>query len=285
VRPGTAYCGVRAEEPHDTIAMRALAEGHSLRGTGRLVDVDTDTVWDWVDRAGRHCRAVTTYLFDTLQIPECQVDAWWSFVRKKAAPLTVAEKVLALSGDAWGWIACAPAWRLVAALVVGQRDQAHANVLLERLQAVRCGSIPFFPSDPVPHSAHALLPVYGTPAIILHLPGQRGPTPTPTRLPPADLPYAQVVKRRKSGRGVEVTPKLIVGSEAAVPARLAASPVRQTLNTSCVERNNLPGRQCHGRLSRTVRSFSKDLTWVEKHLWLRVASYHFVLPHDSLRQR
>jgi hypothetical protein len=37
---GTAYFGVRAEEPNYTIAMRALAEGNSLRGTGRIVDVD-----------------------------------------------------------------------------------------------------------------------------------------------------------------------------------------------------------------------------------------------------
>jgi hypothetical protein len=37
VRQGTAYFGVRAEEPNDTIAMRALAEGNSLRGTGRIV--------------------------------------------------------------------------------------------------------------------------------------------------------------------------------------------------------------------------------------------------------
>src|SRR5262249_37852223 len=44
VRQGTAYFGVRAEEPNDTIAMRALAEGHSLRGTGRIVDVDKPTV-------------------------------------------------------------------------------------------------------------------------------------------------------------------------------------------------------------------------------------------------
>src|SRR4029434_5321686 len=101
---GTAYFGGRAEEPHDTIAMRALAEGHSLRGTGRLVEIDKDTGCDWLDRAGRHCWAVTTYLFDTLHITECQVDALWSFVRKKEAPLTVAEKVLALYGDAWVWI-------------------------------------------------------------------------------------------------------------------------------------------------------------------------------------
>jgi IS1 family transposase len=261
VRQGTAYFGVRAEEPNYTIAMRALAEGNSLRGTGRIVDVDKDTVCDWVGRAGRHCRVVTTYLFDTLHITECQVDELWSFVRKKEAHLSVAEKVLALYGDAWVWIAFAPEWRLVAAFVVGKRDQEHANVLLERVQAVSCGYIPFFPSDQLPHYAHALLHVYGTPEVLLHIPGRRGPKPTPKRLPPADLHDAQVVKRRKSGRVVEVTTKIIFGSEAAVQARLAASLVSQTINTSFVERNNLTCRQCNGRLSRKVLSFSKDLTW------------------------
>jgi len=50
-------------------------------------------------------------------------------------------------------------------------------------------------------------------------------------------------------------------SEAAVQARLAASLVSQTINTSFVERHNLTCRQCNGRLSRKVLSFSKDLTW------------------------
>jgi IS1 family transposase len=265
--------------------MRTLAEGNSLRGTGRTVDVDKDTICDWVDRAGRPCRAVTTYLFDTLYITECQGDELWSFVRKKEAHLTVAEKGLALYGEAWVWIAFAPAWRLGAAVVVGKRDQAHANVLLEPLQAVSCGYIPFFTSDQLPPYARALLHVYGTPEIILHIPGKRGPKPTPKRLPPADLHYAQVIKHRKSGRVVEVTTKIIFGSEAAVQARLVASPVSQPINTSFVERNNLTCRQCNGRLSRKVLSFSKDLTWLEKRLWLSLAYYHFVLPHDSLSQR
>ena len=38
-----------------------------------------------LDRAGRHCRVVTTYLFDTLHITECQVDELWSFVRERSA--------------------------------------------------------------------------------------------------------------------------------------------------------------------------------------------------------
>jgi transposase-like protein len=70
-RHGTAYFGVRVEESNDTTAMRALAEGHALRGTGRIVDVDKDTICSWLDQAGRHCRAVTAWLFDTLHITEC----------------------------------------------------------------------------------------------------------------------------------------------------------------------------------------------------------------------
>jgi len=46
-RQGTAYFGVHAAEPNYTIAMRALAEGNSLRGTGRIVEVDKDTVQPW----------------------------------------------------------------------------------------------------------------------------------------------------------------------------------------------------------------------------------------------
>jgi hypothetical protein len=96
VRQGTASCGGRVAEPHDPIAMRALAEGQALRGTGRIGNVDTDTVYAWLDRAGRHWRAVTSYLFANLPITKCQVDDLWSFVRKQEAHLIVAAKVLAL---------------------------------------------------------------------------------------------------------------------------------------------------------------------------------------------
>ena len=137
----------------------------------------------------------------------------------KEAHLPGAKLYCGTYGDAWVWIAFAPAWRLVAAFVGGKRAQEHANVLLKRLHAVSCGYIPFFTSDQLPHYAHALLHVYGIPEVILHIPGKRGPKPTPKHLPPTDLPYAQVVKRRKGGRVVEGTTKSIFGSEAAVHAR------------------------------------------------------------------
>ena len=281
-RLGTAYSEIRAEERIYTIAVRALAEGNSLRGTGRIVDVDKDTICDWLDKAGRHCRAVITYLFNNLHISECQLDELWSFVYKKEKRLTAAEKILSLYGDAWVWIAFAPEWRLVLAFVIGKREQAKANLLIERLQAVSCGHIPFFTSDQWSQYPKALLNGYGLPEIIVHIPGKRGPKPKAKLLPPSNLLYAQVVKRRERGRVVEVTTKVVFGTEDAIQARLDASTVSETINTSFVERNNLTCRQCNGRLSRKVLSFSKDLTWMEKHLWLSLAYYHFVLPHTSL---
>lgn len=284
VRQGTAYFGLVAEERIFTIAMRALAEGNSLRGTARIIDVDKDTVCTWLDQAGRHCRAVTAFLFDQLHITECQLDELWSFVRKKEAHLTPAEKVLTLYGDAWVWIAFAVPWRLVAAFVVGKRCQENAELLIERLKAVSCGFIPFFTSDQLAEYPPALLKGYGVPELLIDIPGKRGRKPKPKLLPPSNLHYVQIVKHRRNGRVVEVSTRLICGDEAAIQARLHASPASQTINTSYVERNNLTCRQCNGRLSRKVLSFSKDLTWMEKHLWLTFAYYHFVLPHSSLAQ-
>ena len=167
---------------------------------------------------------MTTYLFDSLHITECQVDELWSFVRKKEAHLTVAERVLALYGDAWVWIAFVPAWRLVAAFCCGQTRSRERNVLLERLHAVSCGYIPFFTSDQLPHYSRALLRVYGIPASSYTSLASAGPSPYPNSSHLLTCIMPKVVKRRKRGRVVHVTTKIIFGSEEAVEARLAASP-------------------------------------------------------------
>jgi IS1 family transposase len=280
-RHGTAYFGLEAEPRIFTIAMRALAEGNSLRGTGRIVGVDKDTVCTWLDRAGRHCRAVTASLFVNFHLHECQLDELWSFIRKKERQVTPAEKVLALYGDAWVWIAFAPEWRVVTAFVIGKRNRASAHLLIEGLKAVSCGCMPFFTSDQLPYYTGALLQGYGQ-RVIVHHAGKRQRKPRVKLIPPPDLLYAQVVKRRQGGRVVKILTKVVFGSQEAVQARLAMSKVSHTINTSFVERQHLTCRQCNGRLSRKVLRFSKDLTWLEKHLWLTFAYYHFVLPHASL---
>jgi transposase-like protein/IS1 family transposase len=283
LRYGTAYLGLESDPLNFETAIRALAEGNSLRATGRIVQIDKDTACTWLDRAAQHCRRVMLYLWRNLHVTECQLDELWSFVHTKQDNLECAKFYDETYGDAWVWLAFAPIWRLVLAFVVGKRTQTSANLLLDRVAYVTDEHIPFFTSDQLPEYRAALLRTYGTWQQFPRR-GSRGPQPKPRQVPLPDLLYAQVVKVRQQGRVVEVGTKIVFGTSEAITHQLALSPVSQTINTSFVERDNLTQRQSNRRLTRRTNSFSKEMTWFEKQLWLSLAYYHFVLPHLSLRR-
>ena len=283
LRYGTAYMHLEADPAIFETAVRALAEGNSLRATARIVQVDKDTVCAWLTRAGQQCRLVQLYLWHELSVTECQLDELWSFVHTKEQHLPFAKLYDDTYGDTWVWVAFAPIWHLVVAFVVGKRDQASADLLLRRVAHVTDATIPFFTSDQLPEYRTALLNTYGS----WYQPprrGSRGRYPKRRQKPDPDLLYAQVVKKRERGRVVDVSSKVVFGSPEAIAARLTASPLSQTINTSFVERDNLTWRQTNRRLTRRTNAFSKDLTWFEKQLWLSSAYYHLVLPHKSLRE-
>jgi IS1 family transposase len=284
VRDGTAYWDLNAEPAIFAMAIRALAEGNSRRSTARIGHIDKDTACDWLDRAAQHGRKVLLDRWRDLPVTACQLDELWSFVHPQESHLAMAKRVCETSGDAWIWMAFAPVWRLVLAFVVGKRTQERANLLLHRVAHVTAQRLPWFTSDQLPESRTALLHVYGQwvqPA--RH--GNRGRFPEPRRIPPPDLLYAQVVKHRRRGHVVGVTTKAIFGKPDAIAVRLAALPTSTTVNTSYVERENLTLRQHNRRLTRKTHGFRKELTWLEKQLWLSWSYYHLVLPHESLRRR
>ena len=266
-----------------SVTIRALAEGNSIHSTARIVQIDKDTVCDWLNRAAQHCRLVCLSLWQQLHVTECQLDELWSFVHTQEQHVEFAKVWDESYGDAWVWVAFAPQWRLVLAFVVGKRTQAEANLLLERVVAVSDNHVPFFTSDQLPAYTKALLNVYGT----WHQPerhGDRGRYPSKRRMPLPNLLYAQVVKRRERGIVVEVSRKIIFGDAAMLEAQLRASAVSTTINTSFVERDNLTWRQQNRRLTRKTNGFSKDLGSMEKQLWISLAYYHLCLPHHSLRE-
>jgi hypothetical protein len=104
-------------------------------------------------------------------------------------------------------------------------------------------------------------------------------------VPHPDLLYAQVVKQREKGQVVAVSRKVVFGAHELLARRLTSSSVSTTINTSFVERENLTLRQQNRRLTRKTNAYSKELGWLEKQLWLSLAYYHLVLPHESLRIR
>lgn len=279
----TAYYGLTSEPAIFEIAVRALAEGNSLRATGRILQIDKDTVCDWLNRAALHCRSVVLYLWSQLHVTECQLDELWSFVHAKEDNLSCAKIYLQTYGDAWVWLAFAPECRLVLAFVVGKRIQENANLLLDRVKAVTDNHIPFFTSDQLPEYDDALLHTYGVWAQPERK-GDRGRYPLPQLVPPSDLLYAQVVKVRENGRVIDVKTKVVFGKPETIAEQLATSAVSDTINTSFIERDNLTQRQSNRRLTRRTNAFSKEIIWFERQLWLSTAYYHFVLPHQSLCQ-
>lgn len=281
---GTAYAGIRTDLSTYRRGVKALAEGLSIRATGRLIEVDKDTVQRWLPSLGRHCQGVMNYFFRNLHLTECQLDELWTFIYKKEAHLTPLEKLQAIYGDAWVWIAFSPVYKLVPVWVVGKRTLPHARRLIFRLKSATDGHIPFFTSDELPHYADALLEVYGQ-WVQPPRNGSRGRFPNPGRVPPPDLCYAVVVKERVKGRVVKVTTRIVYGSAEQVEAALRASPTSQAINTYGVERNNLTVRQHSRRMGRKVNAFSKDPDYLEHQLTLAFAYYHFVVPHRGLRRR
>jgi hypothetical protein len=167
--------------------------------------------------------------------------------------------------------------------VIGKRDQASADLLLARGAHVPDDHRPFCTSAQLPQYKPALLTTYGAwyqPA--RH--GTRGGYPRPRRRPLPGLLSAQVVKKRAKGRVVEGDTRVVFGTQEGVAAYLATAPGSQTVHTSFVERDNRTPRQSNRRLTRRTNSCSKDLTWFEKPLWVSLASYHLVLPHQRLQE-
>jgi hypothetical protein len=84
-------------------------------------------------------------------------------------------------------------------------------------------------------------------------------------------------------RIISVSTRVVFGSTKAILARLKSLGIK-TINTSFVERMNLTMRHIVSRLRRKTLCFSKKREYLEWHLHLSIAYYHFVLTHLGLRR-
>lgn len=152
--------------------------------------------------------------------------------------MTALEKILAQYGDTWVWCAFDPVNKLLPVFVVGKRTMENAKKLVTKLDEVSDDTIPFFTSDELHHYERALLETYGVVQEISRQAGKRGRPPKPKLIPPSELRYAQVVKKRKKGRVVSIETAIIFGDREEVKKRLAASPTGKNINIAFVERES-----------------------------------------------
>ena len=69
------------EEVLRTIAL--LPEKGSIRGLARATGHDKNTICRWLDLVGNHCREVTDYYLNDLNMDRVQVDEIWSYIKKR----------------------------------------------------------------------------------------------------------------------------------------------------------------------------------------------------------
>ena len=81
----TATAFYRMHLPEDRIRqiLHRAAEGDDVQTTARSLNIDKGIVQRVILRAGEHCESVLSNLLHSLKMKECELDALWTFVKKK----------------------------------------------------------------------------------------------------------------------------------------------------------------------------------------------------------
>ena len=104
----------------------ALAEGNSVRSTGRMTGIHRDTILWVMCRVGERCSALSDNLLRDLHCKRLQADEVWTFVGVKQRHLTEDDDESRV-GDMWTFVALDESTKLVPCHLVGKRDRATAD--------------------------------------------------------------------------------------------------------------------------------------------------------------
>src|SRR5262245_14538602 len=153
---------------------------------------------------------------------EVQFDEEWAFVAKKQANCDPDDPADARKGDCWDHVALDPEHRLIVAVVPGKRTAANAEALVGEAHRRTSGRpMALITTDEYAPYREAILQAYGE-TITPPRTGRRGRPRKPHKVAPTSLLYATLHKTRRKGRVVEVGPRMVFGTEAALKAGVEA---------------------------------------------------------------
>ena len=271
---GTIFYCSKASPDKVIMALKIMSEGVGIRSTSRILDLDANTVQDWLKQGAEHMDAISGYLIRELNLTQLQVDELWSLLGKRD------ELAPQKRHTPWVWIATDPESKLWLDFLIADRSLESAQVFIHRVsQFLAPECVPLILTDGYKPYATAILTHFGHWVQRFSEKGRRLPL---RWMPLPDLTYAQVVKRRVRKRLVSVKHKVVYGSKESVRERIRHS-IGNVINTSFVERMNLTFRHHVPALARRTIQIAKTALGLEQQLLLISAYYNFCLSHSSLR--
>ena len=285
-RKGTPLFGSKLPRPKLLSLLEHVAEGGGVRATSRLVRVHRDTVTHYTKACGEHAQQLHDELVGfSPSTREVQCDEKWAFVGKKQPHCRDDEPADEHRGDHWDHVAYDPEHRLVLTVVPGKRTAENVRLLVEDFRRRTGGRIlDLITTDDYGPYRPALWYAYGQPWVPPRA-GRHGRGPRTYWVPPPELNYVVIRKKRRHGRVVGVERQVVWGEPAAVQAALERSRVSRRINTAFVERYHATDRHRNARKRRKSYCFSKDWDVHNAATYFTMYSYNFCWPVRTLRIR
>src|SRR2546426_6471293 len=239
-----------------------LAEGTSLRATGRLADVSINTVTKLLLDVGAACERYQDRTLRNLKCRRIQCDEIWSFVYAKAKNLPEKYAGAFGYGDIWTWTALDADSKLVPAWAVGRRDGFIAAAFISDL-ADRLATRVQLTTDGHKVYLEAVEGAFGN-----------------------AIDYAMLIKTYEGDSGKHTpaerrySPAICTGE---FKQRITGDPDPANISTSFVERQNLTMRMSMRRFTRLTNGFSKKVDNHKAAIALHFMHYNFARIHKTLR--
>jgi IS1 family transposase/transposase-like protein len=269
-RKNTALWNTKIAEAKAIAVGEHLAEGCSLKGTARLVNVDPSTVRRLNQRMGEHGEAFHHEHVQAIEVEMLEADERHGYAGQKGQP-------------AWEAELMDPESKFILSHVQGQRDETLIRRLLSdgasRL-ANRHNLVLMTDGDASYASLFAEIfgQSYRPPRQ-----GSRGRLPQWRFRIPRTLAHVQIIKRREGGRVTQVDVRYTHGSRKRVHQALEHLGYL-TPNTSAIERRNGTARRMSAHQVRKSLAFSRRPDTKLARGWWGVTVYNWSRPHRSLRQ-
>lgn len=239
------------------LCLKMLVEGSSIRAVERTTGVHRDTIMRLMVRFGKGCQTVLDQSLHHLNLRHVELDEQWTWVAKKNANCSDAEKASGVVGDQYLFVALDQDTKLIAVHSIGKRTEETTRKFVAKLAARMV----------LPESG---CPIEARPQISTD--GWQSYPPAILDTFDSMVQYGVIVKRYENEAMGRYAPPDVVASDR---RSIQLIDDLKTICTSHVERFNCTTRQFVKRFCRLTLCFSKKLENLEAAVAMHIANYNF----------